>query len=552
MPSGFVHSVKVPRLYKSAAKIVQEVREKGGSLKSLIYEQKHPNVSAIYSLSVNTLQKEALLNHLLTRTGILLSEPRLDPWLARILINELLWGKESLKTECKPAKTILSYEKQLRDELRNARDVEALQPSSKAVRKPRYVRVNTLLLPLHKAVTCFQDEGWSLLPKCATYASHLMAVKSLSQPKFIQDFHVPELLVFPPDTTFHNHAAYQNGEIILQDKASCLPTQLLNPEPGSEVLDMCAAPGMKSSHLAAIMRNEGKVFSIEIDKRRYGTLCEQVKLTSSSCIETINTDALTLDANEYSNVTYILVDPTCSGSGKIRQLVFGKEQCSPQRLKQLQAFQALLLKHALLNFPNVKKVVYSTCSIYPEENEQVIDEVLEMVQDAYTLVPAQKLLKDNWTNYSSKNYKCSDKCLYAKSDLDLCTGFFVAVFERNLGVPLPEYKRKGRVASDEQQLEGNDESNTARASSTRTKKKRGKRKSTNAQEDSIVDSSLNVSSDSIKIIGEMSSQNDDDEEVASPVKKAKKKAGRRVKRQPDEGARPTTSRKRFKMQKEAQ
>lgn len=235
-----------------------------------------------------------------------------------------------------------------------------------------------------------------------------------------------------------------------------------------------------------------------------------------------------------------------------RQLVFGKEECSPQRLKQLQAFQALLLKHALLNFPNVKKVVYSTCSIYPEENEQVVDEVLEVVQDAYTLLPARKLLKDNWTNYSSKSYKCSDKCLYAKPDLDLCTGFFVAVFERNFGVPLPEYKRKGRVASDEQQLEGNDESNTRKASSTRIRKKRGKKKSTSAQDASVMDSSLNVSSDSIKVIGEVSSQNDDDDdEDASPVKKAKKKAGRRVRRQSDEGARPTTSRKHFKMQKEA-
>lgn len=101
------------------------------------------------------MQKEVLLNHLLTKTGILLSEPRLDPWLARVLINELLWGKESLKTECKPAKTILSYEKQLRDVLRNARDVEALQPSSKAGK-----RVG-IFLPMD--VCCFYRDGPSLL-----------------------------------------------------------------------------------------------------------------------------------------------------------------------------------------------------------------------------------------------------------------------------------------------------------------------------------------------------------------------------------------------------
>lgn len=89
-----------------------------------------------------------------------------------------------------------------------------------SVRKPRYVRVNNLLWPLNKAVAYFQEEGWSLLPKCSTYAAHLAAVKNLSQPKFMQDFHIPELLVFPPDTTFHDHLGYKNGEIVLQDKVS--------------------------------------------------------------------------------------------------------------------------------------------------------------------------------------------------------------------------------------------------------------------------------------------------------------------------------------------
>ncbi|XP_076243549.1 nop2/Sun-like domain containing protein 5 [Calliopsis andreniformis] len=522
MPSGFEHSIKVPRLYKTAAKIIQEVSENGGSLKSLIYEQKHPNVSAIYSLCYNTLQREALLSSLLNKTRILLNEPRLNPWLARILINELLWGKQTLKTECKPAKIVLTYEKQLREELSQVKDVEALQLPTQTVRKPRYVRVNTLLLPLSKAIAYFQEEGWSLQPKCSTYAAHLAAVKNLSKPKFMQDFHVPELLVFPPNTTFHNHLGYKNGEIVLQDKASCLPSQLLNPESGSVVLDMCAAPGMKTSHLAAMMKNNGKLYAVEVDTRRYATLCEQMKLTSSSCVETINKDALTLEAKEYSDVEYILVDPTCSGSGMInRQMVKGKEEYSEQRLKQLQAFQVFLLRHALLNFPNVKRVVYSTCSKHAEENEQVVDEILDNVQDAYKLVSVKSLLKDNWINYSSKNYKCSDKCLYAKSNVDLCNDFFVAVFERNSSVPLPDYKKFERS-----------ESNSV------MRKKRFRRKSMSSQNTTAEDSMLNVSSDSIKFLAEMPSQaNNDDGEKANepPAKKRKKRFLRKKKKQPGEG-----------------
>ncbi|KZC14239.1 Putative methyltransferase NSUN5 [Dufourea novaeangliae] len=627
MPNGFEHSVKVPRLYKSASKIIRDVREKGGSLKSLIYEQRHPNVSAIYSLCLNALQKETQLVHLMNKTGILMKETRLDPWLAKILITELLWGKKTLNSVCKPAQTVLNYEKQLKEELNHCGVVEAHLPLTKAetpimslvtvlgtlflysiamftlpfaaffgvqhiikaefhvdrfvtncisvfaavitvnliiacyvyqalhepdnIRKPRYVRVNTLLLPLNKALSYFKEEGWLLLPKCLNYTAHLTAVKNLTKPKFIQDFHVPELLVFPPNTTFHDHSGYQNGEIILQDKASCLPAQLLNPKPGSVVLDMCAAPGMKSSHIAALMKNHGKIYAVEIDKRRYTTLCEQIKLTSASCVNTLNEDALTLEGKDYSNVEYILVDPTCSGSGMLdRQLVHGAEQCTPQRLKQLQSFQVFLLRHALLNFPNVKRVVYSTCSTNPEENEQVVDELLGDVQGAYHLASIKHIFKDDWKNYSSKDYNCLDNCLYANPEVDLCNGFFVAVFERDLNVPLPEYKRKGSKANKEPSG-SNDISNADKTGLSRKRKKRPNRKKMNAtRETSVAESILDVSSESVMIIDEINNRdkdneddeknkengeekNEDDEimEDAPPAKKIKKKLKSKDKKQ---------------------
>lgn len=114
-----------------------------------------------------------------------------------------------------------------------------------------------------------------------------------------------------------------------------------------------------------------------------------------------------------------------------------------KRLQNLQSFQVYLLRYALFNFPNAKRVIYSTCSLYPEENEEVIDEVLADIGNAYCLVPTQQLLKNNWTNFSSKRYNCKDKCLYSKPNIDFCNGFFVAVFERNFDVALPECKRKG-------------------------------------------------------------------------------------------------------------
>lgn len=158
-------------------------------------------------------------------------------------------------------------------------------------------------------------------------------------------------------------------------------------------------------------------------------------------------------------------------------------EIEPERLRNLQSIQVYLLRYALLNFPKAKRVVYSTCSVHPEENEQVIDEVLANIGDAYRLVPIKDILKENWLNFSSLEYNCSDKCLYSKPDVDLCNGFFVAMFERNFVVPLPTCKRKGGNVNLEQSdlntkeddMMNNDEKVTEKVSKSK-KKKRGKKK----------------------------------------------------------------------------
>jgi putative methyltransferase len=100
------------------------------------------------------------------------------------------------------------------------------------------------------------------------------------------------------------------------------------------------------------------------------------------------------------------------------------------RLEKLAAFQITILRHALTRFPNVKRVVYSTCSVYPEENEDVVRQVLETCTQ-FKLVPAVELVKNKWENFGSSEFGDIGRyCLYARPDIDLTSGFFVAVFER--------------------------------------------------------------------------------------------------------------------------
>lgn len=313
------------------------------------------------------------------------------------------------------------------------------------------MRVNTLKQSVEEAINNFRDEGWTFVryTEKDDYKGFIQKVSSLAPEEFMVDLHVKELLIFPPKTEFHNHNAYKEGFIMLQDKvsyfcaffshfkcaafqASCLSAQLLNPSSGSTVLDMCAAPGMKTTQLAALLNNTGTVFAVEFNQKRFETLNKMIEASGATCVKTINRDVITITEKECPNVEYILVDPSCSGSGILDRISHNKteEKMNLYRLEKLAGFQIKILKHALNNFRHAKRVVYSTCSIYQQENEEVVKEVLASCKN-YKLVPAQKLLNAPWTNFGSPDYKNIGKyCLYARPNIDYTSGFFVAVFER--------------------------------------------------------------------------------------------------------------------------
>lgn len=216
--------------------------------------------------------------------------------------------------------------------------------------------------------------------------------------------------MFPSGTDLHAHPLLLNGTIILQDKASCFPAHILNPPRGAHIIDACAAPGNKTSHLASLIGNQGSIFAFDQDAKRLGTLQMLSRRAGCSSIEAIHQDFLKVNPNDakYKNVEYILLDPSCSGSGivsRLDHLVEEHEQqqqqqkqqqkqqksrdslnpspveTSPetlqnQRLESLADFQYNAIIHAF-KFPSIKRVVYSTCSRHEIENEGVVQKVLK-------------------------------------------------------------------------------------------------------------------------------------------------------------------------------
>lgn len=146
-----------------------------------------------------------------------------------------------------------------------------------------------------EALEEFTNDGW-IEVKCENYDEFLRAIDNLTNEQFISDLHVNDLFVFPASSKRYwaLNALAKESKVILQDKASCLPAFLLNPTRGSCVLDMCAAPGMKTSHLAALMKNRGTIWAIERDQKRFETLSHFVQKTKCKIVKPINSDILAI------------------------------------------------------------------------------------------------------------------------------------------------------------------------------------------------------------------------------------------------------------------
>ncbi|XP_014815242.1 PREDICTED: probable 28S rRNA (cytosine-C(5))-methyltransferase isoform X2 [Calidris pugnax] len=419
-------------LYSAAAAVLEGLERGDGGIKSLVYNSRFPHVRQLYALVSETLRYSPVLEKVLAGAALLQAEKKLPPQLAKVLVYDLLFGK-GLK--CGGRWKALARRHQTRLEAELARlkvqqkvscnedllaPVQAASPGASQV--PRYVRVNTLKTCVDDVIDFFKRQGYSYLGK----AAGVEELRALSGKKFLSDLHLPELLVFPPQTDFHNNLLYTSGHIILQDKASCLPAFLLSPAAGSHIIDACAAPGNKTSHLAAILKNKGQIFAFDVDTKRLATMNTMLMRAGVTSFQLAQQDFLTVDPRDpkYSKVTHILLDPSCSGSGMVNRLPREEAAPSAERLQALAGFQRKALSHALC-FPALRRLVYSTCSLHQEENEDVVRAVLQERGSAFRLVNAFP----SWPCRGLAAFPGAECCLRASPADTLTHGFFVAVLE---------------------------------------------------------------------------------------------------------------------------
>jgi 16S rRNA C967 or C1407 C5-methylase (RsmB/RsmF family) len=227
-----------------------------------------------------------------------------------------------------------------------------------------------------------------------------------------------------------------SAKVIQQDKASCMPVAALNLKPGRwSAFDACSAPGNKTLQLAGRMLalTSGKLFAFERDSARFSVLIKRLEQYKASNVTPIQQDFLSIHSLP-AGVRYGVVDPSCSGSGIAEHHLVdsGKLQyCTTntnERVRRLAAFQRKVLHHALL-LSDLHEVVYSTCSLYIEENEEVVRDTLKSLGRFYRLsaaLPGWKRRGIDIKDFSA------EKCARTDPIEDKLTGFFVALFRRKM------------------------------------------------------------------------------------------------------------------------
>ncbi|KAF4614075.1 hypothetical protein D9613_007884 [Agrocybe pediades] len=438
--------------YFEVAKTLDRIDAKEGSIKGLIATLPEKDRKRSAALIIETLKFKPALSEVISKTNLMKEERKLTSKnLVLVLVHDLLLAKGIQAGDGPIKQAILRHKTRLRGEFQKikikhgASTNEQLAHSGdeRAALIPRYVRINTTMGTPAEVLESLVSRGFVLSGPFS------------SKKGFAKDSHVPNLLLFDPNVSFQDDPLYKSGKIILQDKASCFPALVLSPPAAdsSVIIDATAAPGNKTSHLSALMENKGKLYAFERDRKRFSTLKMMLSKAGCSNVSPINADFLTTDPNDpqFSAVTHILLDPSCSGSGIVNRLDYLLEAESEDdtvkddRLDKLAAFQLMMIKHAM-RFPNVKRIVYSTCSIHATENERVVRNALnsdEAKAGPFQLAPRSEVLP-TWPRRGygeeMESPEQADSVIRCLPGEDATNGFFVSCFIK--GSHAPPTKRK--------------------------------------------------------------------------------------------------------------
>ena len=290
-------------------------------------------------------------------------------------------------------------------------------------------------------------------------------------------------------------AFHETGRLTRQEAVSMLPVLALDPKPGEYILDLCASPGSKTSQIAEHLNDSGVVVANEIVRGRVNLLVSNIQRHRSRSNIIVNHDARHFPKVPEFGYDRILVDAPCTGTGTTRKNPHVWSRWKPSGGRSMQKLQIDILSRATKLVKSGGRVVYSTCSLDPIENEAVVAEVLRndpslkliSAHDLIPKLPASEGMtqwpvlsdecsivqneqeEDNFLSPSEKELiDALPLCMRVWNDESTAGGFFLAVIEKKSSVETESNTQVNRELTEEEAPVDNEDVPQPISSETRT------------------------------------------------------------------------------------
>lgn len=231
---------------------------------------------------------------------------------------------------------------------------------------------------------------------------------------------VPTVLKFEGPYDFDKSKLYRKGKFVVQEEASALASILLDPKPGEVVVDMCSAPGGKTVHMAELMRNTGKIYAFDVDELRIRRMEELIRRCGVKIVKIYK-----MDARKASDVLgegvadKVMLDAPCTSDGTLMKNPELRWRIREEKIGEIAQLQYELLNVGIDLLKKGGRILYCTCSMFKEENEDVVKRVLEERSDV-KLVPLSGYYSEGFLKGTIRAFPHRHNTI----------GFFYALLER--------------------------------------------------------------------------------------------------------------------------
>ena len=223
---------------------------------------------------------------------------------------------------------------------------------------------------------------------------------------------------------------YQEGLVYLQNISSMIPPLVLEPKKDEKILDLCAAPGAKTTQIFSLVGGEAEIIAVEKIRTRFYKLLANLKIQAADTVKTILMDGVRIFKKYPEYFDKVLLDAPCSSEARfwianMRSFKYWKER----KVKEMAHKQKKLLTSAIKSLKEGGILVYSTCTFSPEENEEIINWALNKFKDIIEIVPVSipiKNIKPGLVEWKGKKFSPSLKLSLRILPNDFMEGFYIA------------------------------------------------------------------------------------------------------------------------------